>query len=422
MRALVAAFVLLAAPLAAALEGSYESPEEQPEMERVFEGGFITAFEFAADGKIVVAELTGTVREWDPATGKKRALVATGALTGPEWGLTGLALDLDHATNGAFYTMYTWGPNGTDPTKDDVTGELRVSRWEAGKETIVYTGTATRSHNGGRILVVGDQLFVTLGEHTRGEEPMEKRMAAQDPATHAGKVLRMTLDGKPYPGNPAETDPRFDPYVYAYGLRNPFGIAWDPKREVLLVPDPAQDKNEEVNLVEKGKNYGWPVCVGPCATPRDDLVDPIVLYPQVITPLGGGVVGLDYYIGGFNENEVRRIHETPEGWTDEIVAKVDAGMLDVDASPDKRWIYVGTWNGLWRFPTPQVSLDTLDDEPPGDDPPEDDDPPTNDTPPVDDPPEDDGLPDNLATGGSTPGAGIFALVAAAAAVAALRRR
>lgn len=351
-RFLPLALAALLPSTAAALEASYDEPKEPVPLEHMFEGGYVTELIVDPDGSLVHADLAGSVKRFDAATGRNTLLFEVDTIVGPEWGLTGLARDEE----GAFYTMYTWGAPGTDPEDNAVSGELRVTRWVDGEEASVFVTEATRSHNGGRLLWHNGTLFVTLGEHTRGVEPLEKRMAAQDPGRLAGKVLRMLRDGSPAPGNPAESDDRFHPLVYSYGHRNPFGIDWDSRRGVIVISDPAADHNEEVSHVPKGANLGWPLCVGPCATPDPALVDPIVLYPETITPVGLEVVGRDYYVGSYNLGQVRRVFETKAGWTDEVVALTRGGVLGLAVSPDEKWIYVGTWNGTWRMPTPAVSL------------------------------------------------------------------
>jgi hypothetical protein len=98
--------------------------------------------------------------------------------------------------------------------------------------------------------------------------------------------------------------------------------------------------------------------VGPCDPPEAGLTDPIVHYPQAVTPVGLVVVGKDYYVGSYTLEQIRRVYETPDGWTDEIVTTSPNGVLGLAVSPDEQWIYVGTWNGLWRFP----AVETADEE------------------------------------------------------------
>ena len=130
------------------------------------------------------------------------------------------------------------------------------------------------------------------------------------------QILRLTLDGRPAPGNP------FGDATYAYGFRNPFGLAWDAYRGRLVMSEVGNNRNEEVNAVLPGRNYGWPHCEGPCDPPREGYEDPLVTYPDVVTPTGLVVIGKDYYHASFNYGTIWRLHETERGWNAEVVWKL----------------------------------------------------------------------------------------------------
>jgi glucose/arabinose dehydrogenase len=125
---------------------------------------------------------------------------------------------------------------------------------------------------------------------------------AQKLDNHLGKVIRITPDGKPAPDNPFIGTPGVLPEIWAYGMRSPEGLTFDPKTGRLWQIDHGPRGGDELNIVEKGKNYGWPVvihgidysgaAIGEGITRKAGMVDPVYYWDPVIAPSG-----LAFYTG-----------------------------------------------------------------------------------------------------------------------------
>ena len=96
-------------------------------------------------------------------------------------------------------------------------------------------------------------LFVTLGDHFAAAD------MAQTLDNHIGKIVRIAPDGNAPPDNPFVDKPGALPEIWAYGLRNPEGLAFNPADGKLWEQEHGPMGGDEINIIEKGKNYGWPV-------------------------------------------------------------------------------------------------------------------------------------------------------------------
>ncbi|MFA9560561.1 sorbosone dehydrogenase family protein [Evansella sp. AB-rgal1] len=165
-----------------------------------------------------------------------------------EGGLLGLALSHDFSESRELFLYYTYEEGGTLYNKV-VKAAQDGDEWI---ETNVLLDKipGDRIHNGGRLAIgPDDHLYVTTGDANIPD-------LSQDNSNLAGSILRMTLDGEIPDDNPFE-----DSYVFSYGHRNPQGLAWN-ENGILYSSEHGPSARDEINIIEAGMNYGWPVVSG----------------------------------------------------------------------------------------------------------------------------------------------------------------
>ena len=230
----------------------------------------------APDGRVFYNELlTGNVRIVDIVSGAWRLRPASfyhvDVGQGRDQGLLGLVLDPNFTTNHYVYIYYV-----TRDGKKNRLIRLKEVNGEGTEETLILdTLLANEIHNGGVPRFGPDgKLYVTIGE-------FNNRNLAQDPGSLGGKILRLNADGTAPGDNPSFFR---DPRIYAMGLRNSFGMVFHPQTGHLWITENGPDRDDEVNRIVRGGNYGWPIVTGIANDPR--FLDPIVDFTPPFGPTG----------------------------------------------------------------------------------------------------------------------------------------
>lgn len=179
--------------------------------------------------------------------------------TASEAGLLGFVLAPNFEELNLAYAYYTY-EDSSGQFNRIITLHLEDNVWR--EESLLLDKIPSGSyHHGGRLKIGPDgKLYATAGDASEGE-------IAQDLDSLGGKILRMNLDGSIPSDNPFS-----DSYVYSYGHRNPQGITWSPDR-TLYASEHGNDANDEINRIEAGQNYGWPIIEG--YEEQDGMVPPI---------------------------------------------------------------------------------------------------------------------------------------------------
>src|ERR1019366_8824791 len=258
---------------------------------------------FLPDGKILLTErLPGSIRILDkngmlsePVSG----VADLKSLAADDIGVLDVALDPQFAGNHQiFFTFYDY-IDGTNSNTYIARARLDESRNALTDAKVIFRAQPAipskrlGGKTGGRIAIAPDgSLFVTIGD--RSDSPPWD--VAQRLDTDLGKIIHITPDGAPSPDNPFIGKPGVLPEIWAYGTRSQEGLAFDPRTGLLWETEHGPRGGDELNIVEKGKNYGWPVVVhgidypgaaiGQGITHKQGMEDPVYYWDPVIAPSG----------------------------------------------------------------------------------------------------------------------------------------
>lgn len=213
--------------------------------------------EFLPNGTQILSYRRGEVEIF--RDGKWGEIDNLDVITKYETGLLGLAVDPNFQENQLIYLYYTYkkaDKNGKHsygkfPVKN------RISRFKlednlTNEEILIDEIPGNQYHSGGRLEFGPDgKLYATTGE--AGAAASEKFGKPQSPDFLGGKVLRLNTDGSVPEDNPFNNS-----YIYSSGHRNPQGLAWNPENGDLYTTEHGQWREDEINHIIPGKNYGWP--------------------------------------------------------------------------------------------------------------------------------------------------------------------
>lgn len=274
------------------------NPDQLPamEVERVFPSlSFSSPIQLThpPDGtdRVFVVEQGGRIRVFpngSPASSSE-FLVVTGIISGGEEGLLGLAFHPSYATNGYFYLYYSAGsPRRSVIARYRVSANPNVAD-AVSRQVLLEVPQPYSNHNGGQLAFGPDgMLYVALGDGGSGGDPENR---SQNMNELLGKILRIDVDrtdpGKAYavpPDNPFVGQSGARGEIWAVGLRNPWRMSFDRLTHALWAGDVGQGQWEEIDLIERGGNYGWRRKEGfACYNPGSNcdtgaLVDPLAVY------------------------------------------------------------------------------------------------------------------------------------------------
>ena len=244
---------------------------------------------FTPDARILITERPGRIRVVEDGALQEAPYATIEVFHRSEAGLMGIALHPEFATNGYLYVCYTYREGRS--TLNRIARLTDRGDLADNHHVILDEIPGATRHDGCRIRFGPDgYLYATTGDAT---DPG----LSQDLESLAGKVLRMGADGSVPPDNPFPGS-----LVYTWGHRNPQGLDWHPVTGDLFITEHGPERDDEVNVLEPGENYGWPEVTGAAGHP--EYVDStLALTPTV------AIAGAAFVTG----------NRLPEAWQGDLV-------------------------------------------------------------------------------------------------------
>jgi len=322
----------------------------------------VVAFTFLPDGRIVFGErFTGNVYFFNPVNGEKVLFFTVPNIVGgTERGLLGLAVHPRYPLSPYIYVYATRNQGGS--AKNQI---LRItnSGGQGTQPKVIWQSDVPSNiaHNGGRMLFGPDRkLYFVIGDAVNSAN-------SQDLTNDPGKVHRMTDRGgvpadNPFPGST----------IWSYGHRNHYGLDFDPLTGNLWQAENGPHCNDEINLIQKGANYGWgPLSdVGDCAEPppppentNQDGPNPVLpaaWFTPTVAPVG--IVFCDgcgladsegtAFVGFFNIAVIERVVFTPDrlgiASVTPVYSHTEFSVISFEAAPDGT-IYFNDFNTIYKL-------------------------------------------------------------------------
>lgn len=283
-------------------------------------------------GALVSQRDDGAILELTPAGEVRETGVVPGVVSGGESGLHGLAIADEGGTTWVY--AYHGAADDNRVVRMPLAGDPGAR--SLGREEVVFAGIPRAStHDGGRIAFGPDGLlYVATGD-------AQNRDAPQDPEALGGKILRLNPDGSAADGNP------WDNAVWSLGHRNVQGLAWTSDG-TMWASEFGQNTWDELNRIEPGGNYGWPVVEGEAG--REGMIDPVASWStDQASPSGIAAVGATVFLAGLRGERLWVVDTDSGAVTDEpfaVLSGEQGRLRDAVAAPDgSLWILTGNTDG-----------------------------------------------------------------------------
>lgn len=252
---------------------------------------------FLPDGRLLITERSGDLRILNTDSSLSEAIAGTPEVYAQgQGGLLDVALHPDFESNR--YVYFSFSEPGENNTASTALGRGKLIEGEIKNFEVLFSQEPKidgPNHFGTRIVFHQGKVFLTTGERYQFEP-------AQDLSNHLGKIIRLNHDGSIPQDNPFVNDKNAKDEIWSYGHRNIESAAIDPATGNLWIAEMGPSGGDELNLIKKGKNYGWPIVSWgnnydgskiPDPPTRPEFEDAVVHWTPVISPSG-----MDFYSGG----------------------------------------------------------------------------------------------------------------------------
>ncbi len=300
------------------------------------------------DNFIWMTERGGKISRINPETGAViPVLTISEVVANGEGGLLGMVLHPDFNSNPQVFVVYDYN-NGSN-YQEKVVRYTYNGTTLTSPQVVIDDISAANIHNGSRLLIVDDKLFISTGDASNQSLP-------QNTSVINGKILRLNLDGSIPADNPIAGNP-----VWSFGHRNPQGLVY--ANGILYSSEHGPDTDDEINIIEKGRNYGWPNVKGFCNDggeqtfcSSNNVKEPVTAWTPTIA-----TSGMDFYnndlipqwknsllVATLKNQRLMQLKlddaHTTVTETNEFFANAYGRMRDICIAPDGK-IYICTSNG-----------------------------------------------------------------------------
>lgn len=292
---------------------------------------------FTSDDRFLFSERTGDIHEVINENLNTTPLITVETAQSGEIGLMSLEVDPNYNSN-ENYVYACIGYNDNDVSYNKVSRFTDENSQLTNEKILIDKIPSAKFHSGCRLRFAPDStLYITTGDALNKED-------SQDINILSGKILRINKDGTIPTDNPFDNSP-----VYSYGHRNPQGIDFHPTQNFIISTEhgpsgfDGRGGGDEVNLIEPGKNYGWPVVSH--TDSRDDMVDPLLVFTPAEAPASGVFYDKNlfpqfknnYFFGALRGNGIFRVQfkdDTSQVELYEKLPDIEFGRIrDISISP-----------------------------------------------------------------------------------------